>query len=108
MILKIDTYSVMVIYLNWGMSHFYTGEQRQDRKDICPAGAGACLQEEKKMLKKLYKWITIIVSMYVGIRSGSLDEMSAMIFYFCALYFGVKALLAYFRRETCSSGGVLR
>lgn len=108
MILKIDTHSVMVIYLNLGMSRFYTEEQRQDRKDICPAGAGAYLQEEKKMLKKLYKWTAIIVSMYVGINSGSLDEMFAMIFYFCAVYLGVKVLLAYFRRETRSSGGVLR
>lgn len=52
MILKIDTYSVMVIYLNWGMSHFYTGEQRQDRKDICPAARGCMFTGGEKDVKE--------------------------------------------------------
>lgn len=60
------------------------------------------------MLKKMYKWAAVILAIYVGIDSGSLDEMFAMIFYFCAFYLGVKVLWAYFRRETRSSGGVLR
>lgn len=96
----------MVIYLNRSMSRFYTGKQEQKR--YYALRARVHVYRRKKMLKKLYKWTAIIVSIHVGISSGSLDEMFAMIGYFCALYLGGKVFLAYFKRETRSSGGVLR
>lgn len=60
------------------------------------------------MLKKSYKWIAIILSVYVFIDTGSLEEMGVMLFYFCVLYFGFKWFFSYLRRDVRSSGGLLR
>lgn len=60
------------------------------------------------MIKKLYKCIAIIISINVGIKSHSFEEMLYTLFYLFAFYIALKIFFAYLRRDIQSAGGPLR
>lgn len=60
------------------------------------------------MIKKLYKWAAIILSIKIGIDAHSFHEMFYALFYFCLMYIGLKVLFAFLRNDIKSSGGLLR
>lgn len=61
-----------------------------------------------KMIKKLYKWAAVIMSVKIGIEAHSFHEMFTALFYFFAMYLVFKVFFAYLRNDIRSSGGLFR
>lgn len=62
----------------------------------------------EKMIKKLYKWAAVIMSVKIGIEAHSFHEMFTALFYFFAMYLVFKVFFAYLRNDIRSSGGLFR
>lgn len=60
------------------------------------------------MIKKLYKWAAVIMSIKIGIDARSFHEMLTALFYFFVIYLVCRAVFAYLRNDIRASGGLFR
>lgn len=63
---------------------------------------------DEKMIRKLYKWAAVIMSIKIGIDAHSFHEMFTALFYFLAMYLVFRVFFAYLRNDIRSSGGLFR
>lgn len=63
---------------------------------------------DEKMIKKLYKWAAVIMSIKIGIDAHSFHEMFTALFYFLAMYLAFRVFFAYLKNDIRSSGGLFR
>ena len=60
------------------------------------------------MLKKIYKWTAILISISIGVETHSLRQTFYMLFYFIILYLIAKIFSVYLKNRIHSAGGPLK